>query len=82
MQKPSSGSSYSPWVVEKGLIVLARHTVERNRSLDQPVFRFDEIENADNTKFGGKLLCPHRSFLSPEIIIADRGWRTLPNWLR
>ena len=45
-------------------VKLARHTVERYRGLDQPVFRFDEIENAGNTEFGSKLLGPHRSFLS------------------
>src|ERR1700732_3684810 len=50
-----------------------RHTVERNRGLDQPVFRFDEIENAGNAEFGSKLLGLHRSFLSREIIIADCG---------
>src|SRR6202047_34522 len=54
-------------------VKLARHTVERNRGLDQPVFRFDEIENAGNAEFGSKLLGLHRSFLSREIIIADCG---------
>src|SRR6202047_3643388 len=52
---------------------LARHAVERDRGLDQPVFRFDEIENAGNAEFDGKLRGLHRSFLSPEIIIADCG---------
>jgi hypothetical protein len=52
-------------------VKLARHTVERYRGLDQPVFRFDEIENAGNAKFGSELLGLHRSFLSREIIIAD-----------
>ena len=52
---------------------LARDAVERNRGLDQPVFRFDEIENAGNAEFGSKLLGLHRSFLSREIIIADCG---------
>jgi len=46
---------------------------KRNRGLDQPVFRFDEIENAGNAEFGSNLLDLHRSFLSPEIIIADCG---------
>src|ERR1700732_2124803 len=54
-------------------VKLACHTVERNRGLDQPVFRFDEIENAGNAEFGSKLLGLHRSFLSREIIIADCG---------
>src|SRR6202047_1883531 len=54
-------------------VKLARHTVERNRGLDQPVFRFDEIENAGNAEFVGKPLGLHRSFLSREIIIADCG---------
>jgi hypothetical protein len=54
-------------------VKLASHTVERDRSLDQPVFRFDEIENAGNAEFGGELRGPHRSFLSPKIIIADGG---------
>jgi hypothetical protein len=40
---------------------------------DQPVFRFDEIENAGNAEFGSKLLRLHRSSLSREIIIADCG---------
>ena len=34
-------------------VKLARHTIERDRGLDQPVFRFDEIENAGNAEFGG-----------------------------
>src|ERR1700732_5267616 len=54
-------------------VKLARHTVERNRGLDQPVFRLDEIENAGNAEFGSKLLGLHRSFLSRELIIADCG---------
>jgi hypothetical protein len=54
-------------------VKLARHAVERDRGLDQPVFRFDEIENAGNAEFGGKLRGLHRSFLSPKIIIADCG---------
>jgi hypothetical protein len=33
----------------------------------------DEIENAGNAEFGGKLRGLHRSFLSPEIIIAGCG---------
>jgi hypothetical protein len=54
-------------------VKLARDAVERDRGLDQPVFRFAEIENAGNAEFGGKLLGLHRSFLSPEVIIADCG---------
>src|ERR1700724_1673247 len=54
-------------------VKLARNTVERNRGLDQPVFRFDEIENAGNAEFGGKLLGMHRRFLFPEMIIAEGG---------
>jgi hypothetical protein len=54
-------------------VKLARDAVERDRGLDQPVFRFDEIENAGNAEFGGELLGLHRSFLSPKIIIADCG---------
>src|SRR4029077_10910071 len=47
-------------------VKLARNSVERNRGLDQPVFRFDEIENAGNAEFGSKLLGLHRRFLFPE----------------
>src|SRR6202047_4039127 len=54
-------------------VKLARDAVERDRGLDQPVFRFDEIENASNAEFGGELLALHRSFFSPAIIFADCG---------
>jgi hypothetical protein len=54
-------------------VKLARDAVERDRGLDQPVFRFDEIENAGNAEFGTELLGLHRSFLFPKIIIADCG---------
>ena len=40
-------------------VKLARDAFERNRGLNQPVFRFDEIENAGNAEFGGKLLGLH-----------------------
>src|SRR3984893_15870902 len=46
-------------------VKLARHTEERNRGLDQPVFRFDEIENAGNAEFGGKLLGLHSQLPFP-----------------
>jgi hypothetical protein len=45
-------------------VKLARHTVERNHGLNQPVLRLDKIENAGNAKFGSKRLSLHRSFLS------------------
>jgi hypothetical protein len=45
-------------------VKFARHTIERDRGLDQPVFRFDEIENAGNAEFGSELSGLHRSFLS------------------
>src|SRR5580692_12181762 len=54
-------------------VKLARDAVERDRGLDQPVLRFDEIENASNAEFGGELRGLHRSFLSAEVIIADCG---------
>ena len=46
-------------------VKLARHTVERDRSPYQPVFRFDEIENAGNAEFGGELRGLYRSFPLP-----------------
>jgi hypothetical protein len=42
----------------------------------QPVFGLEEIEDAGNSEFGGEFLGPHRSFLSPESIIADCGGAT------
>ena len=46
-------------------VKLARHTIERDLGLDQPVFRFNEIENAGNAEFGSQLRGLHRSFLFP-----------------
>jgi hypothetical protein len=54
-------------------VKLARQTVERNRSLDKPVFRFAESENPRNAKFGIKFLGSHHNLLSCEVIVAD--WR-------
>jgi len=40
---------------------LPRHAVERDRGLDQAVFRLDEIEEAGNAEFGGEFLGAHRN---------------------
>ena len=54
-------------------VKLARHTIERDRGLDEPVFGFGEIENAGNAEFGNELRGLHRSLLFPEINIAGCG---------
>jgi hypothetical protein len=52
---------------------LPSHALERDRGLDQPVLRLDEIEDAGNAEFGGEFRGAHRKFLSSGTIIADRG---------
>src|SRR4029077_14598506 len=40
-------------------VKLRRYTIERDRGLDQPVFRLDKIEDARNAEFGGEFLGAH-----------------------